>query len=376
MIKLIDFSNQIRLQKKNIIRNIDRILTHGKFIMGPEIYEIENKLKKFVDTKYCSTVSSGTEALLISLMAIGLKKGDEVIVPGFTYIAPVEVVVRMGAKPILIDVNQEDANIDTSLIEKKITKKTKSIIFVNLFGNVCDILKLKKLKNKYPSIIFIEDAAQSFGSKYKNYKSCNTLDISCTSFFPAKPLGCYGDGGAIFTNKLDIHKKVVSIREHGQSEKYNHSSIGVGGRFDTLQAAILLEKLKYFKKEILMRKRKFLYYSKMIEIINVSLKENKQIRIIKSQSNQSCYASFNLVLPSDSRNKLIKYLNSKKINSAIYYPRTIVDNAPYKKFGSNKSLKKSNFLKKNILALPFDPYIKKKHIKFICLQIKNFYKKN
>ena len=139
MIKLIDFSNQIRLQKKNIIRNIDRILTHGKFIMGPEIYEIENKLKKFVDTKYCSTVSSGTEALLISLMAIGLKKGDEVIVPGFTYIAPVEVVVRMGAKPILIDVNQEDANIDTSLIEKKITKKTKSIIFVNLFGNVCDI---------------------------------------------------------------------------------------------------------------------------------------------------------------------------------------------------------------------------------------------
>ena len=239
MIKLIDFSNQIRLQKKNIIRNIDRILTHGKFIMGPEIYEIENKLKKFVDTKYCSTVSSGTEALLISLMAIGLKKGDEVIVPGFTYIAPVEVVVRMGAKPILIDVNQEDANIDTSLIEKKITKKTKSIIFVNLFGNVCDILKLKKLKNKYPSIIFIEDAAQSFGSKYKNYKSCNTLDISCTSFFPAKPLGCYGDGGAIFTNKLDIHKKVVSIREHGQSEKYNHSSIGVGGR-------LILFKLQFY----------------------------------------------------------------------------------------------------------------------------------
>lgn len=376
MIKLIDFTKQIKFQKKNILKRIDRVLSHGKFIMGPEIFEIENKLKKFVGAKHCATVSSGTEALLISLMAIGLKKGDEVILPGFTYIAPVEVVVRMGAKPILVDVNQDDANIDVSLIEKKITKKTKSIIFVNLFGNICDISKLKNLKKKYPSIIFIEDAAQSFGSKFKNYNSCNTLDISCTSFFPAKPLGCFGDGGAIFTKKLNLHRKIVSIREHGQLKKYNHDLIGVGGRFDTLQAAILLEKIKYFKKEILLRKNKFLYYSKLINIINISLDEKRKIKIIKSQSVQSCYASFNLILPSKTRNKLVEFLRYKKINTAIYYPRTIVDNNPYKIFESNKILKNSNFLKNNILALPFDPYITKKNIRFICLQIKNFFKKN
>ena len=374
MIPLVNFTEQIKKQKKNIFKNISKVITHKKFIMGPEVFQIEKKLKTFVNTKFCATVSSGSDALLISLMAIGLKKNDEVIIPGFTYIAPAEAIVRLGGKPVLVDVNIEDANINVSLIKKKITKKTKAIIFVNLFGNMCDVHALIRLKKKYKKIIFIEDAAQSFGSKIMHYKSCNTLDISCTSFFPAKAFGCYGDGGAIFTKNRNLHKKIISIREHGQKKKYHHDIIGIGGRFDTIQAAILIEKIKFFKKEILYRKIKFNYYLKLIKHINIFLSNSSKLKIIKSKKSISCYSSFNVMLPINSRDGLIDYLKNKKISTAIYYPRTVSDNNPYKKFCCNKCLKNSNILKRNIIALPFDPYIKKKDIKYVCTQIYNFYK--
>ena len=343
--------------------------------MGSEVFALEKKLCSMTGSKNCITVSSGTDALLIALMSIDLKKNDEIIVPAFTYISPVESIVRIGCKPIFVDVQKQDGNIDVGLIQKKITKKTKAIIFVNLFGNMCDIQSLKKIKNKYKKIFFIEDAAQSFGSIYKKYNSCNTLDISCTSFFPTKPLGCYGDGGAIFTNNKKISSKCRMIRQHGQIIKYDHKIVGIGGRLDTIQSAILLAKLHTFKKEIKMRNSNYNFYMKKIIQIKKEIKENIET-LTFSKNGIPNYSSFNIIVHKNKRSNLKFFLQQKKISTTIYYPKTVLDNAAYKKFSDKHLYKNSLHLSKKILSLPFDPYLKKNKIKYICESIKNFYISN
>ncbi len=377
MLKLVDLNKQYSLSNLIIKKNISKVLANQNFIMGKEVNILEKKLKSITKSKYCLTVSSGTDALLISLMAINLKPGDEVIVPSFTYVSPVEAIVRLGALPVFVDICNENGNIDTSLIEKEITKKTKAIIFVNLFGSICNITKLKKIKNKNKKIFFIEDAAQSFGAKFKNYNSCNTLDISCTSFFPTKNLGCYGDGGAIFTNLKHIYNSSKMIREHGQKIKYHHDIVGIGGRLDTIQASILLAKLKSFKSEIILRKSNFKYYNQLIDKQNLSLKINFKIGKIKFPAEGSPnYASYNIFVRPEVRKKLITFLKKNKIASTIYYPKIIPDHKPYKKYLKTKQkLRNSEFVSKRILSLPFGPYIKQKEISYVVNILGKFFRK-
>jgi UDP-2-acetamido-2-deoxy-ribo-hexuluronate aminotransferase len=372
MIKLINLNKQYLLCKTSIKKNINKVLENNNFIMGPEIKTLEKQLCKITKSKYCATVSSGTDALLIALMSINIRKGDEVIVPAFTYISPIEAIVRLGATPVFVDVHLDSGNINTKLIEKKISKKTKAIIFVNLYGNLCNISDLKTLKKKFNKIIFIEDAAQSFGAKYKDFISCNTLDISCTSFFPTKNLGCYGDGGAIFTNNKKNIKKVKMIREHGQIKKYHHNIIGIGGRLDTIQGSILLSKLKYFNKERILRRKNFLYFDKILTKI-IDQNKNKIGKFKFSKYSKPNYASFNILVQPLIRKKLINYLIKHKISSTIYYPKIATDHMPYKKFMSKTNLINSRYISKRILSLPFGPYIKKTEINNIGNIISNFY---
>ena len=272
---------------KKIIHNIKKIIKHGRFILGPEVAKLEDALKKFINSKYCICVSSGTDALLISLLSLGVKKDDEIIVPSFSWISTATMIKLIGAKAIFVDVNKDDCNINEELIEKKISKKTKAIICVSLFGNTPNIQKINKIAKKF-KLPVIEDAAQSFGANFKNKKSGNLTTIGCTSFFPSKPLGSFGDAGAIFTNNKTLYKKMKSIRSHGQYKRNFHDILGINGRIDTLQCAVLIEKLKNFEKEIKLRKKIFKIYEKYFQKTHF-----KKTNIVKyGKYGESAYAQF------------------------------------------------------------------------------------
>lgn len=247
--EFIDLKSQYKDLHDEVNSRIQSVLNHGQYIMGPEAKELEGKLSEYTGAKHCITVASGTEALLIALMAIGVKPGDEVITTPFSFIATAEVIVLLGAKPVFVDIELDTCNINASLIEAKITNKTIAIMPVSLYGQPADMDEINSIAAKH-NLVVIEDAAQSFGASYKGKKSCNLSTIGCTSFFPSKPLGCYGDGGAIFTSDDALAQAMREIRVHGQSKRYVHTRVGVGGRMDTLQCAIVLAKLQNFDWEI------------------------------------------------------------------------------------------------------------------------------
>ena len=247
VIPFIDLKSQYSLLEKKIQSNILKVLDHGQYILGPEVSELESKLSEFTGSKHCVAVASGTDALLISLMAIGIKPNDEIITTSFSFFSTAEVISLLGAKPVFADIDPKTCNIDPKKLKELISDKTRAIIPVSLYGQPSDMDEINEIARKAGDIYVIEDAAQSFGSSYKNQKSCNLSAIGCTSFFPSKPLGCYGDGGAIFTNDDDLAQAFKEIRIHGQSERYKHSRIGIGGRMDTIQCAIVLAKLENFK---------------------------------------------------------------------------------------------------------------------------------
>ena len=252
--------NKITNKTKDLLSNsINKVIKNNKFIMGPDVEILEKNLLNFTGSKFCLGVSSGTDALLISLMALGVKRNDEVIVPSFSWISTASVIKFLEAKPIFVDIERDSCNIDIEKIEKSITKRTKCIIFVSLFGNVPNIDQINKIGKKY-KLHIIEDGAQSFGAEYKNKKSCNLTTIGCTSFFPSKPLGSFGDAGAIFTNNRKLFLKMKAIRVHGQVKRGIHNVLGLNARIDTLQCAILNVKLGIFEKELKLRKKKFDYY--------------------------------------------------------------------------------------------------------------------
>jgi UDP-2-acetamido-2-deoxy-ribo-hexuluronate aminotransferase len=275
--EFIDLGAQQRLIREKIENNIKKVLDHGKYIMGPEVTELEEKLANFTDTGYTISCASGTDALLIALMAYGVKPGDYIITTPFTYIATAEVISLLGATPIFIDIDEKTYNIDPSKIkeflknpqdpisgEQADPSKMKGIIPVDIFGLPADYVEINKIAREY-RLFVIEDAAQSFGAVYKGRKACSLADIGCTSFFPAKPLGCYGDGGMIFTNNEELYSILRSIRVHGQgSDKYDNVRIGINGRLDTLQAAILLAKFEIFPEEIKKRQAVAKMYNKAL----------------------------------------------------------------------------------------------------------------
>ncbi len=342
--------SQSKKIKFNILKSIKKVINHGQFILGPEVSKLESLLCKFVGSKYCVCVSSGTDALLISLMSLNIKNNDEVIVPSFSWISTATMIKLIGAKPVFVDVNHDDCNINENLIEKNITKKTKAIICVSLFGNTPNIGKINKIAKKY-KLPVIEDAAQSFGANYKNMKSGNLTTIGCTSFFPSKPLGSYGDAGAIFTNNKTIFNKIKNIRSHGQSKRNIHDILGINGRIDTIQCAILIEKLKKFKSELKLREK---IYKKYFNFFN---KNNfKKTKLIKYQKyGHSAYAQ--LCIMTESRDFLIKKLKKNNIPSAIYYPLPMDRQKVFNK-SKNYFTPQSYKISKKILSLPFGPYLK------------------
>ena len=252
--EFIDLKSQYRRLKTEIDAGIQRVLDHGQYILGPEVAELEEKLAAYTGAKHCISVANGTDALQIAQMALGIGPGDEVITPGFTYIATAETVALLGAKPVYVDIDLRTYNLDPQLLEAAITPRTKAIIPVSLYGQCADFDTINAIAARH-GIPVIEDAAQSFGASYKGRKSCNLSTIACASFFPSKPLGCYGDGGAIFTNDDELAKVIRQIARHGQDRRYHHVRVGVNSRLDTIQAAILLPKLAVLDEEIALRQQ-------------------------------------------------------------------------------------------------------------------------
>lgn len=248
-IQFIDLKSQYQALKSGIDGRIQAVLDHGQYIMGPEVAELEARLAAYTGARHCITCASGTEALLMSLMALDIKPGDEVVTTPFTFVATAEVIALLGAVPVFVDIEPDTCNIDVSKIEAAITAKTRAIMPVSLYGQPADMDEINAIAEKH-GLPVIEDAAQSFGAVYKGGKSCNLSTIGCTSFFPSKPLGCYGDGGAIFTNDDGLAQAMREIRVHGQEKRYVHTRIGVGGRMDTLQCAIVLGKMDRFEWEV------------------------------------------------------------------------------------------------------------------------------
>ena len=240
-----DLDIQQSYLKSRIDEGISNVLSHGQYILGPEVIELEEKLCSFSGSKRCISCANGTDAIQISLMALGIGINDEVIVPGFTYIAPAEAVALLGAKPKYVDVCPVTYNIDSEKLESAITEKTKAIIAVSLYGQCADFEKINTIAKKY-DLPVIEDAAQSFGAMQNEKKSCNLSTIATTSFFPTKPLGCYGDGGAIFTSDLELAENIRQIARHGQEKRYHHVKIGINSRLESIQAAVLIAKLTIF----------------------------------------------------------------------------------------------------------------------------------
>ncbi len=271
--QFIDLAAQQALIKEKIDANIQRVLAHGKYILGPEVHELEERLAVYTGSKYCITVANGTDALQIAQMAVGVGHGDEVIVPGFSYIATAETPAVLGAKPVCVDIDPNTYNLNPDKLEAAITQRTKAILPVSLYGQCADFDAINAVARKH-GIPVIEDGAQSFGATYKGKKSCNLSTIGCTSFFPSKPLGCYGDGGAIFTNDEELAIVLRQIARHGQDRRYHHVRVGVNSRLDTLQAAVLLAKFDLFPNEVRERQMVAQRYT---ELLNVGTRSHSDL---------------------------------------------------------------------------------------------------
>jgi UDP-2-acetamido-2-deoxy-ribo-hexuluronate aminotransferase len=325
-IPFIDLKSQYVALKPQIQERIERVLEHGQYIMGPEVRELEERLEEYTGAKHCITVASGTEALLISLMALGIGRGDEVITTPFTFVSTAEVIVLLGATPVFVDIEPDTCNINPRLIENKITEKTKAIIPVSLYGQPADLEAIGAIGARNGGIPIIEDAAQSFGADYRGSKSCNLSTIGCTSFFPSKPLGCYGDGGAIFTSDDGIAGACREIRVHGQSERYVHTRVGVGGRMDTLQCAIVLAKMERFEGEILQRRNVARRYHELL----AGNEPNLCLLPWPRHECNSVYAQYTLRVMN--RKVVQEKLLDAGVPSAIHYPLPINEQPAYSHF--------------------------------------------
>lgn len=342
----IDLKAQYAALKPSIDARIQRVLDHGQYIMGPEVKELEERLAAYTGAKHCVTVASGTEALLISLMALDLKPGGEVITTPFTFAATAETIVRLGGVPVFVDIEPDTCNIDASLIAAAITPSTRAIMPVGLYGQVADMDEINAIAARH-QLAVIEDAAQSFGATYKGRKSCNLSTFGCTSFFPSKPLGCYGDGGAIFTNDDALAQAAREIRVHGQSARYTHTRLGVGGRMDTIQCAVVLAKLERFDWEIAQRLKIGARYQQLLADLPASL----NIQRLTVRDDRDCvWAQFTLSV--DDREQVQKRLQEAGIPTAIHYPRPLHQQPVYEHYGKGKSLPHSERAAQRVMSLP------------------------
>jgi UDP-2-acetamido-2-deoxy-ribo-hexuluronate aminotransferase len=344
--EFIDLKTQYRVLRDSINGRIQAVLDHGQYILGPEVGELESRLAAYTGAKHCVTVASGTEALLIAFMALELKPGDEVITPPFTFVATAEMIVLLGATPVFVDVDPDTCNIDASRIEEKITRRTRAILTVSLYGQPADMDEINAIGARH-GLPVIEDAAQSFGAQYKGRHSCNLSTIGCTSFFPSKPLGCYGDGGAIFTSDDTLAKAMREIRVHGQEKRYHHTRIGVGGRMDTLQCAVVLAKLERFEWEVMRRAEIGQRYTQLFN----SVPSVRPIRVKPDRT--SVYAQYTVRCPD--RAEVQKRLSAQSIPTAVHYPLSLHQQPAYAHLSLGENFQIAETLAREVLSLPMHP---------------------
>ncbi len=390
-IPFIDLKTQYQLIENKIKQRINDVLSHGRFILGPEIEELEQRLSKFVKTTYAISCSSGTDALYMSLLAMKVKSGDVVLTSPFTFFATAEVIAQIGAIPVFVDIDPITFNIDPthlsraikallfkdrniypypSLLDKKDSINLKGIIAVDLFGGAAEYDEINRIAREY-GLFVIEDAAQSFGGRYRGRMTCSLADIGCTSFFPAKPLGCYGDGGSVFTNDPSLAEILLSVRVHGSGkDKYENVRLGINGRMDTLQAAILLEKLSIFPQEIKMREEVAQRYSSLLSSIEEIIPPTIPSHI------RSVWAQYSIIVRKK-RDALISYLEEKGIPTAIYYKVPLHMQRAFEYLGYKRGdMEVSERISDHILSLPMHPYLKEEVQEEIVGHIKDFFAKH
>lgn len=352
--EFIDLKTQYKLNKKTVDSRIQTVLDHGRFILGPEVAELEGKLTQHTSSKHCISCASGTDALLIALMALGISSGDEVITSPFTFIATVEMIMLLGATPVFVDIDPKTYNLDPSRLEAAITPRSRAIMPVSLYGQCAD---MDAIQDAGGNLSVVEDAAQSFGATYKGRQSCNLSEIGCTSFFPSKPLGCYGDGGACFTTDDRLAEIMREIRNHGQKSRYHHVRLGLNGRLDTMQAAVLLAKLETFEKELLLRSEVAKRYADRLTGV---------VRIPEIVAgNCSVFAQYTVEV--EDRERVASTLRAEGIPTAIHYPIPAHLQPAFSGLGHGKGdFPIAEKAAEHVLSLPMHPYLKADDQDKIC----------
>jgi len=346
-VPFIDLKTQQAAIRPQLERNIETVLRHGQYIMGPEIKQLEERLAEYVGVKHCITVSDGTKALLIAMMALGVKAGDEVITTPFTFIATGEMIALLGAIPVFVDIDPRTYNIDPNKIEAAITPKTKAIMPVSLYGQCADFDAINAIAAKH-GLPVIEDGAQSFGATYKGQKSCGLSTIGSTSFFPSKPLGCYGDGGALFTDDDNLAKTMCEIRLHGQDRHYHHPRIGINGRMDTMQAAVLQAKMDVFPNEVKARQHIGEQYGRLLS--------KAVVKPYIEPFNTSVYAQYTILV--DDRAAMQEALKKFGIPTAVHYPIPLNIQPVFEYLDKPEGTYPiSEGIAKRVMSLPMSPYL-------------------
>jgi UDP-2-acetamido-2-deoxy-ribo-hexuluronate aminotransferase len=345
LIQFVDLAAQKERLGGAIEAGIAGVLSHGQFILGPEVAHLEQRLASFTGSRFCITCANGTDALQIALMALGVGPGDEVITPGFSYIATAEAVALLGAKVVYVDIDPVTYNIDPALIEAAISKRTKAIIPVSLYGQCADFDTLNGLAERH-GITVIEDGAQSFGATYKGRRSCALSTIGCTSFFPSKPLGCYGDGGAIFTDDEELARTIRQIARHGQERRYYHVRVGINSRLDTIQAAILLAKLEILDEELASRRRVAERYGSELAKLGMQ-------RPVIAPYNESAWAQYTIRVTD--RDAVQSRFSAAGIPTAIHYPMPL--NKQPAVASHDVHLPQGDRAATEVLSLPMHPYL-------------------
>lgn len=363
--QFIDLKTQYERYKKEIDERIQAVLEHGQYIMGPEVGELEETLAEFVGVKHCITVSSGTHSLEIALRALNIGPDDEVITVSFSWISSAEVILLVGATPVFVDIDPHPFTMDVKLLEAAITKKTKAIIPVSLFGQMCDMETINAIAGRY-SLAVIEDGAQSFGATRNGKRSCGASLIGSTSFFPAKPLGCYGDGGALFTDDDDLCENMKAIRTHGGVKRHHHTHVGTNGRLDTLQAAILLAKFSHFEEEITARRTIAARYQELL---------NEYVKVpTVADGNTHVYAQYTIRTEAGKRDFLMRRLGEKGIPIGVYYPKCFHEQPVFEHLGYKYGdIPESEKASREVLSLPMHPFLSQNEQQFIAEQFSSQY---
>ena len=372
-INMVDLNGQYRKIRWQVNREIKKVINTSSFVNGPIVKEFQNNLQEYLGVKHVIPCANGTDALQIALMALNLERGDEVITTNFSFASTIEVILLLGLKPVVIDIDPRTFNINPDLIKHKISNKTKAIIPVHLFGQSCRMEEILEIANKN-NLQVIEDNAQALGSKYKFSNSQKQMsgtigDIATTSFYPTKNLGCYGDGGAILTNSDNLAYKMRGIVNHGMYERYYHDEIGVNSRLDSIQAAILNVKLKYIDKYNNRRQEAALLYNSAFQNI-----QQIEVPFIESDSDSHVYHQYTLKIKNGKRDKLVYHLSKKNIPFGIFYPLGFHEQKAYKQdFSSDIDFPVTNNVKNQVISLPMHTELTKKQIKFISNTIISFF---